>query len=172
MVREYEDTVDDVVLEAAHPMLRRLVIGIEKIVENQRSLDHAYLQALKSAEVPEGWIPNGSFLIPACTSVPQGMASQGVCQLLGFNALRYDFTIVNQGNNPAVLFTSKPLQGVELAGSGASWNLRTKGSVFAYSLSGTSLDIVETVFNTTDRRAFDRGVSGNQPEPLPASFLR
>ena len=170
MVKQYED-LDDLELEAAHPVIRRLVTAIEKVVENQRSLDHAYIQALKSAEVPEGWIPNGSVLVPACTTIPQGMASQGVVQLLGFNALRYNFTIVNQGDNPIVLFTSKPLQGVEVAGSGAVWTLRTKGSVFCYSLAGSTVDVVETVFNTTDRRAFDRGVSGNQPNPLPASFL-
>jgi hypothetical protein len=171
MVKQFED-LDDLELEAAHPIIRRLVTAIEKVVENQRSLDHAFIQALKSAEVPEGWKPNGSVLVPACTNIPQGMASQGVVQLLGFNALRYDFTIVNKGDNAAVIFTSIPLQGVSLGGSGSSWNLRTKGSVFCYSLSGTTLDVVETVFNTTDRRAFDRGVSGNQPDPLPASFLR
>jgi len=170
MVKQFED-LDDEMLAAAHPVIRRLVTAIEKVVENQRSLDHAYIQALKSAEVPEGWKPNGSILIPASTSVPQGSSDPRTVQLLAFNALRYDFTIVNRGDNAAVIFTSIPLQGVTIAGSGASWNLRTKGSVFCYSLAGTTLDIVETVFNTTDRRAFDRGVSGNQPDPLPASFL-
>lgn len=94
---------------------------------------------------PPRWLPNGGLAIPAASSII-GNGHQGWVQLAPQRPGRHDITIVNLTNQPAFLSSVQASTNpITLAGSSA-WELDTEGEVWGWSLNGTSVDIVETLF--------------------------
>lgn len=97
---------------------------------------------------PPRWLPNGGLVIPAASSI-LGNGHQGWVQIAPNRPGRHDIVIVNLTGNVAFLSSVQAATNPITLGASASWTLDTEGEVWAWSLNGTTVDIVETIYNLT-----------------------
>ena len=159
--------------ERPEHLIGRLIDTLEKLATREKIIDSALTQRLESAKEPFDWIPNGPLALDPCPGgvAPQGIDNLGVAQLVSYRANRFDLTVINQGSNPMVIFRSKPLICVRVAANGSNISIRTKGPMFAYSILGSSVDIIETVYDTNEESGRDIGVQNIQPRTFASSFM-
>ena len=95
---------------------------------------------------PPYWNPNGAFEIAPAASI----GGAGFTQVLGQKPGRHTFVILNNGPNPAFLSNVQTPQvpGIAIA-VGGQWSVDTEGEVYAMSVLGTVLTVVETYWPIT-----------------------
>jgi len=113
---------------------------------------------------PPRWLPNGGIVVPQASSI-LGNGHQGWTQIAPQRPGRHDIVIVNLTSNIVFLSSVQAATNPITLGANASWSIDTEGEVWAWSLNGSSVDVVETVYPLTTG-AFAPGGPIPSIEPL------
>ena len=146
-----------------HPIAVRFVEAMEAIL----ALTEQATQVKKAKEVPDDW-DSRNVTVDSVSSAPA--TAHDCAQVCGRNELRYDVTILNTGTNNVYLVRNNVGQAIEVV-PGASWTFGNKGPIWAYSVGGSTLSVVEQVYSNDDRKVITAPVINRMPRPVPASFL-
>lgn len=124
----------------AHPIMRRIAHVLLDAFKQAKNPN--WHQISESWKTPLDWVPNGGIVVPALTAQSQ----TDLTQICGYNPARYQVQINNIGGHTLILCKGRPTTGITLVATTGTITLRTKGAIWGYSTSGTTVDIIETVF--------------------------